>query len=135
TVTVTDTRGHTGTSAATAVSVANVAPTVGTPTVSPTTANEGAVSLHDALPIFTDPAGALDQPFTAVINWGDSTTSTATVSGSANPFSYSVSGTHTYTSTGTFNVTVSVTDKDGATGTSAATPVTVANLSPTVSTP
>src|SRR5439155_1056405 len=65
----------------------------------------------------------------------DGTTSTATVTGAANPFSYAFSGSHTYAQSGSFNVTVSVTDKDGAIGTSAATPVTVANTAPTGGTP
>src|SRR5207244_2864214 len=84
---------------------------------------------------FTDPAGALDQAFTAVVHWGDSTTDSATVTGSANPFSYSFSGNHTYAQSGNFSVTVSVTDKDNGTGTSTATVVSVANVAPTVGTP
>src|SRR5205807_1282863 len=84
---------------------------------------------------FTDPAGALDQPFTAVVNWGDNTTSTATVSGAGNPFSYGFTGNHTYAQSGSYNVTVSVTDKDGGTGTSAPMSVAVANIAPTVGTP
>jgi hypothetical protein len=135
TVSVTDTDGGTGTSSATVVTVANVAPTVSTATVSPTSANEGAGTSFNVSGTFTDPAGALDQPYTAVINWGDNTTDTATVSGSANPFSYSFNGNHTYADAGSYNVTVSVTDTDGGTGTSAATTVTVANVAPTVSTP
>jgi Domain of unknown function DUF11/Carboxypeptidase regulatory-like domain len=135
TVSVTDTHGTTGTSAATVVTVSNVEPTVGTPTVSPTTSNEGSSTSFSVSGTFMDPAGALDAPFTAVVNWGDSTTSTATVSGSANPFGYSFSGNHTYAQSGSYNVTVSVTDKDGSTGTSAAQSVTVANVAPTVGKP
>src|SRR6266436_6376219 len=135
TVSITDKDGGTGTSAARVVSVANVAPTVGTPTVSPTSASEGSSTSFSVSGTFTDPAGALDQPFTAVVNWGDSTTDTAIVSGSGNPFGYSFSGSHTYAQSGSYNVTVSVTDKDGATGTSAATAVAVANVAPTVGTP
>ena len=125
TVSVTDKDGGTGTSAATSVTVANVAPTVGTPTVSPTGTITGVSTPFSVGGTFTDPAGALDQPFTAVVNWGDTTTDTAIVSGSGNPFSYSFSGNHTYALSGSYNVTVSVTDKDGDTGTSAATSVTV----------
>ena len=135
TVSVTNKDGRTGVSAATVVSVANVAPTVSTPVVSPTSTNEGASTPFTVNGTFTDPAGALDQAYTAVVKWGDTTTSTAVVSGSGNPFSYSFSGNHTYAQNGTYNVTVSVTDKDGGTGTSAVTTVTVANVAPTVSTP
>src|SRR6266436_4709529 len=112
-----------------------MAPTVSTPTVSPTSTSEGSATSFSVSGAFTDPAGALDQPFTAVVNWGDATTSTAVVSGSSNPFSYSFSGNHTYAQSGPYNVTVSVTDKDGGTGTSAAAAVTVNNVAPTVGTP
>jgi hypothetical protein len=135
TVSVTDKNGATGTSAAVSISVANVAPTVGTPTVSPTSTNEGTSTNFSVSGTFSDPAGALDQPFTAVINWGDNSTSTTTVSGSGNPFGYAFNGNHTYAQSGPYNVTVSVTDKNGGTGTSAATAVSVANVAPTVSTP
>src|SRR2546427_7296040 len=73
--------------------------------------------------------------YTAVIHWGDTTTSTATVSGNANPFGYGFSGSHTYAQSGSYNVTVSVTDKDGHTGTSNPIIVTVANVAPAVGTP
>ena len=135
TLSVTNKDGRTGISAATVVAVANIAPTVSTPVVAPTTANEGASTAFTVNGTFTDPAGALDQPFTAVVNWGDSTTSAAVVSGAGNPFGYSFSGNHTYAQSGSYNVTISVTDKDLGTGTSAATVVTVANVAPTVSTP
>ena len=130
TVSITDKDGATGTSAATAVTVANEAPTVSTPTVAPTSTTEGSSTSFTVNGTFTDPAGAADAPFTAVINWGDSTTDTATVTGSGNPFDYSFSGTHTYASSGTYDVTVSVTDKDGGTGTSAAQAVTVNDVAP-----
>src|SRR3989440_3577547 len=57
------------------------------------------------------PAGALDQPFTAIVSWGDGTADTAVVSGSANPFTYTFTGNHTYAQNGTFDVTVSITDR------------------------
>src|SRR5439155_1556789 len=101
----------------------------------PTSANEGAATSFSVSGTFTDPAGALDQPFTAVVNWGDGNTDTATVTGSANPITYTRSVSHTYAQSGTLNLTESVTDKDGGTGTSAAAPVSVANVAPTVGTP
>ena len=135
TVSVTDVDGGTGTSAPVVVSVANVPPTVATPTVSPTNTDEGASTSFNVVGTFTDPANALDQPFTAVINWGDNTTDTATVTGTASPFSYSFAGNHTYAQSGNYNVIVSVTDMDGGTGTSAPVVVSVANVPPNVGTP
>src|SRR5205807_699168 len=120
TVSVTDKDGSTAASTAVTVNVTNVAPTVGTPIVSPASASEGAAAAFSVSGTFTDPAGALDQAFTAVVNWGDAATDTATVGGNANPFSYAFSGSHTYAQSGSYNVTVSVTDKDGSTGTSTA---------------
>src|SRR5207253_2237806 len=110
-------------------------PIVSTPTVSPTNASEGASTSFTVSGTFTDAAATLEQPFTAVVNWGDTTTSTATVSGSGNPFNDSFSGNHTYAQNRLFNVPVAVTDKDGGTGTSTARVVTVANVAPTVGTP
>ncbi len=135
TVSVTNKDGDTGVSSAVPVSVANVAPTVGTPVINPTAASEGASTSFSVSGSFTDPAGALDQSYVAVVNWGDGTSDTATVSGSSNPFGYAFTGNHTYAQSGSFNVTVSVTDKDGDTGTSLAVPVTVANVAPAVGTP
>src|SRR5205807_8855331 len=70
TVSVTDKDGGTGTSPAATVTVANVAPSVSAPTVNPTSSNEGAGTAFTVSGTFTDPAGALDQPFTAVVSWG-----------------------------------------------------------------
>ena len=125
-VAVTDLGGST-TNASTTFSVANLPPVVSTPVVSPTIASEGAASNFSVSGTFTDPAGALDQPFTAVVDWGDSSTDTVTVSGGGNPFSYAFNGNHTYAEEGVYNVIVSVTDKDGGVGTSAATLVTVSD--------
>src|SRR5262249_45248494 len=94
--------------------------------------SEGSSTSFSVSGTFTDPAGALDQPFTAIIHWGDGSTDAATVSGSSNPFAYAFSGSHTYAQSGAYDVTISVTDKDGATGTSAPASVTVANAPPTV---
>src|SRR5206468_4263053 len=118
TIAVTDKDGGTGTSSATAVTVANAAPTGAAPTVAPTSTSEGSSTSFTVSGTFTDPAGAADEPFTAVVNSGDTTTSSATASATANPFGYSFSGSHTYAQSGIFNVTISVTDKDGGTGTS-----------------
>lgn len=65
---------------------------------------------------FTDaasPFGTLSD-FTAMINWGDGTTSPGAVTGpDGGP--YSVSGTHTYTSTGPFTITTTISDVGGST--------------------
>src|SRR4029077_12288549 len=100
-----------------------------------TSANEGSTTSFSVSGNFTDPAAALDGPYTAVVNWGDSTTTAANISGSGNPYGYSFSGSHTYAQSGSYNVTVSVTDKDGASGTSLPVTVAVANVAPTVGMP
>src|SRR5205807_741086 len=97
--------------------------------------NEGASTGFSVSGTFTDPAGALDQPFTAVVNWGDNTRRTAPASGAGNPFAYSFTRNHTYAQSGSYNVTVSVTDKDGDTDTSAPVSVAVANVAPPVGSP
>src|SRR5262249_9479428 len=95
--------------------------------------SEGTATSFSVSGTFSDPAGALDQTYTAVINWGDSTTDTATVTGSSNPFGYSFSGNHTYLQSGHYHVTVSVTDTDGQTGPSAPISVSPATVAPSLS--
>jgi hypothetical protein len=73
---------------------------------------------------FTDSGGVAEQPFTAVVNWGDGRSDPAIVS-TASAFTYSFHGAHTYATNGTFHVTVSVTDHTLVTGTSLATDITV----------
>ncbi len=64
---------------------------------------------------FTDaarPSGTLSD-FSAIIDWGDGSTSAGTVSGlDGGP--YGVSGAHTYAATGIFNITTTVTDTGGS---------------------
>ena len=129
-VSVTNVDTLTGTSAATGVTVANVAPTVSTPSVSPTTVIKGTSTPFTVSGTFNDPAGALET-YTGTVNWGDTTTSAVTISGSTG---YSFSGNHTYATTGNFNVTVSISDNKGGTGQSTAVIVNVIDK-PVVDTP
>jgi len=89
------------------VSVANLPPTIGDITVSPTPV--AANSEVGASAGFTDP-GTLDT-HTALWDWGDGTTSSGTVTESSG--SGTAAGTHTYTSAGIYTVILTVTDKDG----------------------
>jgi hypothetical protein len=93
-----------------AVSVNNIAPTVGviTAPADPAHINTEVNTSAD----FSDP-GILDT-HTAVWDWGDETTTVGTVSetdGSGN-----VTGNHAYDTPGVYTVTLTVTDKDGGEG-------------------
>jgi hypothetical protein len=79
----------------------NVAPAVGTVTVTPTGACGISVTAS-----FTDPGSA--DAHRSSIDWGDNSTDTDT-----DPDTSPVEGSHTYTTTGTKTVTVTVTDDDG----------------------
>lgn len=87
----------------------DAAPTVASVSASPEPSVEGQAVVASAS--FSDPAGALDAPFTCTVDYGDG--SGALVG--------SVSGTtctgpsHVYASYGTYTVTVTVTDRDGET--------------------
>ncbi len=110
TVSITDNQGATGTGTA-AITVNNVAPTVGTITVatSPVQVNTAITASAN----FTDP-GVLDT-HTASWNWGDSNITAGTVTESNG--SGSVSNNHTYTAAGVYTITITLTDNDGGVGT------------------
>ncbi len=59
--------------------------------------------------------------YSAVINWGDGTTSAGTIVATATPGSYTVQGAHVYKEAGTYTVKVTITDVGGATATASST--------------
>ncbi len=94
---------------ATTVGVANIAPTVAAPLVTPSPSLLGAPVAAGAA--FTDPAPN-DAPFTCTVDYGDGSGPQAgVVSGQA-----CEGPTHAYAAVGAYTVTVSVTDKDGGVG-------------------
>ena len=95
-------------------------------TVSNAPITVGAVTASPSLPVaigspvtvsanFADP-GAADA-HTAVINWGDGTTSAAAVNETVGTGTGSVSGTHSYIAAGVYPVTVTVSDGNSPAGT------------------
>jgi PKD repeat protein len=127
TLRVTDTGGLSDTDTAT-VQIANVAPTVNAPTVSPEPSDEGESVTASAT--FSDPADALDAPYTCTVDYGEGDGPEAgTVAGNT-----CTGPSHAYEDDGTYTVTVEVTDDDGASG-DADTDHAVENVPPTVDTP
>ena len=107
TLTVTDVNGAADTDTTTAT-ISNVAPTVDP--ISDSFIPSGAVL--DLLVTFSDP-GIVDNPWTFLFDWGDSSTTSGSVASIV-----SIPASHTYTgSVGeVFNGSVQITDKDGGTG-------------------
>ena len=103
----------------------------------PITLNPGALSPETTNAQFTVPvatftsgdSGATADEFTALINWGDGSTS-AGVIGGASPFQ--VTGSHTYASHGSYTVSITVNGPNGATAT-VTEPVVVADAVATCS--
>lgn len=109
----------------TPVTVANVLPTVGAITGTSTVAEGSNASISVG---FTDP-GTLDV-HTALINWGDGNITAGVVDQVTN----TVTGTHTYVNNNAapYQVTVIVNDGVGNSAPSAAFPITVTNVQPTI---
>ncbi|HMP40272.1 MAG TPA: glycosyl hydrolase 53 family protein [Roseiflexaceae bacterium] len=96
------------------VTVANIAPTVGTPVVSPAPSLKGGTV--SAVATFSDP-GVNDAPFGCTVDYGDgSGAQPGTIIGTN-----CTGPDHTYTNVGSYQVTVRVTDKDGGSGTNTTT--------------
>ena len=110
TVTLTVSNGITTSTAAAAIAnIANVRPAVGA-----IAAPASPVQINTNMTVtagFTD-QGVVDT-HTAVINWGDGTSSAGTVTETSG--SGSVGGTHAYNAAGVYTVTLTVTDKDAGT--------------------
>jgi len=106
-LTVTDSKGLSGTPATTTATIGNLAPAVSAgPDASAVT---GSVFTLNAA--FSDAGGPGDAPWTYTFEWGDGATSTGTASAQG-----TISASHTYTTVATFTARVTVVDKDGGTG-------------------
>jgi hypothetical protein len=127
TVTVMEIGGATASGMATAtVTEADVL--MGTPV---SFAAQTGIPFHGTVATFSDANTANDAgDFTAIIDWGDGTTSTGTIVGTGG--AYTVSGTHTYASPGTFAVLVTLTDD--APGTATATVTSTATVTASIAT-
>ena len=123
TVTISDVSPGTGTATATDSALVTEADSLsGTPT---SFSAPPGVSFTTTVATFTDTlTSSVASDFTALIDWGDATTSAGTVSGGGG--SFSVSGTHTYAGAGTFSVTVTL--SDDAPGTASATVTSTAHV-------
>jgi hypothetical protein len=123
TLQVTDATGM-GASATAMVAVTNADPSVAAfSIVAPTVGQTLNVSAS-----FTDP-GTFDT-HSALIDWGDGTTSPGTVT--EQDGSGSVAGAHVYAHTGTYQVKVTVTDDDGGSGERISAPFSVSAALPTI---
>ena len=125
-VSVTDKDGDSG-SATFTVDVANLAPAVDEPVVSPSASVEGEAVMAQAS--FADP-GAADHPFACTVDYGDGAGDVpGTIDGAT-----CVGPAHAFADDGAYTVTISVTDADGAVGT-ASTAHQVADVPPAYTAP
>ena len=119
-VAITDKGGSTA-NASTTVTVNDAALTAAAG--APLTGTEGAALTGVTVATFSDAnPNATVNDFTAMITWGDGSTSAGTVVATGNGFA--VTGTHTYADEGSYLASVAITDKGGSTA-NASTTVTV----------
>lgn len=95
----------------------------------PVVANEGATFSGQVMTFSDQDPGGIASDYTAVIAWGDGTTSAGTVT--ATDGSFAVTGTHVYEEWGSYSGTTTVTDAGGSTATSSLA-ATIAEVSPLV---
>lgn len=120
-LTLSDSAGHTVTASA-SVSPTNVAPVVGSLSLSPSSVvDHQTMTLSGA---FTDPGTA--DTFTLTIDWGDTSSSTYALAAGTRTFS----ATHAYATAGSFTITATVTDRDGGRSSSTATLVVLPSNNP-----
>lgn len=110
-----------------ALNVANVAPTVNSPTVSPDSSNEGATVTAQAT--WRDP-GVLDVA-TCTVDYGDGSGPMAGVANFDNGNGLCTGPSHVYTDSGSYEISIVVTDKDGGIGSNRYTYI-VNNLPPVI---
>ena len=119
-VAITDDGGSTA-NASTAVTVNTAALTAAA--AAPLTGTEGTALTGVTVATFSDAnPNATVNDFTAMITWGDGSTSAGSVVATSNGFA--VTGTHTYADEDSYLASVAITDKDGSTA-NASTTVTV----------
>jgi subtilisin family serine protease/Ca2+-binding RTX toxin-like protein len=94
-----------------AVTVTNIAPSIKSVALTPSTAKEG--DLVSLKVTFTDP-GVLDT-HTATVQWGDGTSGPATVTKSGSTFKFVAQ--HAYSSGGNYDVSFAIADDDGGSAT------------------
>ena len=110
-VTLSDSAGHTATAGA-SVAPSNVAPAVGSLTLSPSSVVD-----HQVLTVsgsFTDPGTA--DTFTLTLDWGDGKSSTQSLAAGTRSFS----DTHSYDAAGSVTITATVADRDNGKSSSSA---------------
>jgi Cadherin domain len=109
-----------GSSTATATSTATIADAPLTPTPVALSGVEG-TAIAATVATFTDAnPNALPSDFSAIINWGDGTTSAGTIV-AQNGGGFAVTGPHTYVDEGSYLTTVAINDVGGSTTTATST--------------
>jgi hypothetical protein len=114
---------------ATATGTATVTDYAGVPIPAQTT---GQTFTVDPIATFTDAnPEATGSEFTALIDWGDNSTSTGSITPPGTGTTFDVSGSHSYSTAATFTVTITISDAGGAKAI-VTEPVSVSNSGSTV---